>query len=133
MDETAGRLRAAIEALGPRRGNRRVPQPLVREALSYAARQRGAGRRTGEIAASLGLSLQTLRRWQVRAKQREESVSPVRRLRPVAIVEKRDAVARVSAGSRFESAPLVLTTAGGHRVEGLSLEQMRLLLLVLPR
>lgn len=118
MGEAARRLRKAVVRLGRTRRNEVVPRSLRRELVGYAVTQRRAGRAWRSIAAELGVSGSSLQRWSTVT--RDEAPA----MRRVALREAAVKTARLAAGPRR----LVLVTAGGHRLEGLGVEEALTLL-----
>ncbi len=106
MDARARRLRKAMERLGRKRRNERVPRALRVELVGSARMQRRAGRSWRSIAEALGVSSSGLQRW---CAAPQPPGATLRRVR-----------LRVEARSCALSQSLVLVTASGHRVEGLA-------------
>ena len=105
MTGEAARLRRELAALGPRRRGARVPAALRSAIAAYARRERATGVGLGAIAATVGVSKESIRRW-VGAR------APSTPLVPVVV---HDAV--------VEAAGVTLTAPGGYRVEPLTLAQ----------
>ncbi len=109
-------LRRQVAALGQRTRGARLPEDLRSEIARYAKgeRRRGAGMR--EIANSIGVSAESIRRWTTarswNAKATTRSAS--RALIPVVVHEDRDA-----GGAHGVS----LSAPSGYRVEGLSIAE----------
>src|SRR5262249_47000630 len=100
--------------LASRRGRRgRMPAILRQRALEHARRRHEAGATTATIAAELGLSRVTIRRWTT-------SPAPV----PVQVVDGTGAPEK-------RPSTLSVISPSGFRVEGLSLEEATTLLRVL--
>ena len=115
MDETVAEfLQAANAENQHRRSRRRYSAGLRQRALAYWQRRKGEdGMRT--IAAALGVSATTLQRW--------TRASRPPRVRPIAVVPTT---------AHTEAAPIVVViTAAGPRVEGLTVESAARLLTLL--
>ena len=108
----------------PGRGAR-YPEELRCEAIEIARGALDRGASMSSVARRLGLSPGTLERWLEQEEQSglSESCRP-RDLRPVELIEA------AVPGSKMSSpgAGLVLVTAAGHRVEGLGLGEVAVLL-----
>jgi len=118
MGETARRLRKAVAGLGRTRRNETVPPKLRGELVGYALVERRAGRSWRSIAAELGVSGSSLQRWSPATRGEAPA------MRRVALREGAVKTVRFSEGPRS----LVLVTAGGHRLEGLAVEEALTLL-----
>lgn len=118
MDRRIARFRGQIEAhFGGRPGRgARYPASLRTEAVEIASEDLAGGAGLARVAGELGLGPVTLRRWIEAAAHRP------RQLRPVEVVEG------ARPGEREAGESLVLVTATGHRVEGLALAEVALLL-----
>lgn len=112
MDEEGVRLAAAVQALGRVRSNSTLPRPLREDLVAYAAGQRRAGASWQSIARTVGLSASSLQRWS------EGGRGGAPRLRAVRV--RRDEPAAAPRA-------LVLVTASGLRLEGLSREDAMVL------
>jgi transposase-like protein len=113
------------QAVSDRRGTRRhgaprYPDELVAFAVEYTRTAQAAGRRLGAIAAELGVCSTTLGVWTSRA---TDSSAVVPRLRKVVVSEEPPKVLPPAAATGVE-----LTTAAGHVVRGLSIEEVAALL-----
>lgn len=104
MTEAAARFRRQLAALGPRHRGARIPEALRRAIIAYARRERVKGTGLGGIAAAVGVSKESIRRWVATA-----------RSRPLLPVVVRDAV--------VDAPGVTLTAPGGYRVERLTLGQ----------
>lgn len=104
MDATAQRFRRrARRALGDRQGaERRYPDDLRQDAVTYWRTRAAAGDGVRAVAAALGVAPVSLRRW--------VQATP---FRPVGVVE-----ASAPAGPRL----VVIVDAAGMRVEGVDVE-----------
>lgn len=102
MAQNTSELREAITQSRAGQVRWRCPEPLREKIVEYARQRQGAGLSVLKVAQELGLSSSGLARWLNGRKSQ---------LRPVRVAE----VPSVSA-----SAPLVLVTPGGYRLEGLS-------------
>jgi DNA-binding transcriptional regulator YiaG len=122
--ETAGKLKAELEARKELGTRGRFTEALRRQVLEYLrARQAGGGTQE-EVARELGMSSWTLSRWSGRARRAEaEEASRARAqgARAFSAVEVRSEVG-VSTGA------LVVHGPGGVRVEGLGVAQVAALL-----
>lgn len=111
--EEVERLRAAA-----RPGPPKYPQELKDFAVHYA---RTMSKTNLHAAKDLGVSATTLYGW-IHARNRS-----ARRLRPVTVVEEETTAPTAAQDASPSEAPhvpaLTLTTAQGHRVDGLSMEQ----------
>jgi hypothetical protein len=107
MQASARRARQAVRSLGRRGLRERVPDAVRREVLAYVAEARRAGEPWPGIAATVGLSKSALVRWR---RRHHASASTLRRVRVVPPPVSRPALAVV--------------TPSGHRIEGLSLEEL---------
>jgi len=107
MQASAGRARAALRSLGRRGLRQRIPDPVRREVLRYADEARAQRRPWAEITATLGLSKSALSRWR-RMGRAAAALRPVRVVAPPPAATLRG---------------VAVVTAGGHRVEGLSLAE----------
>ena len=120
MEKRIERFRRQVEAyFGGRPGRgARYSEELRTEAVSIARDWLARGEVLSSIASNLSVGTATLQRWL--------DAAPVRgrELRPVEVVEVEDA----SAGRWSSGSGLVLITASGHRVEGLDLAEVALLL-----
>ncbi len=96
----------------------RYPASLRAEAVDLALEAQSNGDRLGRVAAALGVGVDTLRRWIEAAPPR-----PIQ-LRAVEVVEADE----VAIMNRSHREGLVLVTVAGHRVEGLALADVALLL-----
>lgn len=113
------RLAAHFGGRHPGRGAR-YPSAFRAEASEIATASLAHGGYLGSVAIQLGVAVGTLRRWiDAAAPQR------VGQLRTVEVVETGGAA---SVLGHDRGGRLVLVTAGGHRVEGLSLAETALLL-----
>jgi hypothetical protein len=96
-------VRAAVAALGHRGRTTRIPDPVRARVLAYTRGQRAAGRSWTWIARRVGLSAGSLKNW-------SRTPAPAQALIPVEV-----------AATPMPSAPLVVVSPGGYRVEGLDL------------
>lgn len=96
----------------------RYPEALRTRAVELALAELAAGRRLGPVAEEMGISAGTLGRWM------EAAPAQAGQLRTVEVV----AAGQVSSQERGDAEGLVLVTAAGHRVEGLALAEVALLL-----
>lgn len=105
----------------PGRGAR-YPEPLRAEAVVLARAAIAEGQSVPSVARRLGVGAVTLARWL------EEP--PATEWRPVEVVDEPAAEEEpeIDRGAGPTSSGLVLVTALGHRVEGLSLDEAALLL-----
>jgi len=119
MERQIERFRRQVETLfgGCQGPGVRYPEALRALAVQVALGAVGQGQRLSTVARELGVGVGTLQRW-VEAVPRESGS-----LRAVEVVSD-------DAGAREQNAPdgLVLVTAAGHRVEGLALAEVALLL-----
>ena len=114
------RFRRQVEAHfcgRPGRGAR-YPVALQTQAVEIALATLAEGGRIGPVAKELGVGVGTLRRW---------TEAAPRRAQPLRVVEVVEASPAPSAEGNLEGS-LVLVTVGGHRVEGLALAEVALLL-----
>lgn len=120
MEKTIARFRRQVEAhFGGRPGpGRRYPEALRSLAVEVGSTRLAEGWSLATVAEDLGVGVVTLRRWIEETSARR---SPLRAIEVV-----RDEPASVD-DSKSENG-LVLITAGGHRVEGLALAEVALLL-----
>lgn len=102
MKDGITEFRSAVEAIGPRGRGRRYPRRLRRLALKLLAKWEATGRSRALLASRLGLAEQTLARW----REQEDEAPDSGPFREVVVTPIRPR-------------SLVLTTATGHRVEGL--------------
>ncbi len=105
MEASARGAQRALRSLGRRGLRERVPDAVRAEVLRYVEEARHAGRPWSEITASLRLSKSALTRWRRRAGSRGRTLR------------------RVRVESALASRGVSVVTAGGHRVEGLSLAE----------
>jgi len=125
VDESVGeegrRLRGAIAGLGRHR-TQPLPQGLHAEVKRYAALRRRAGASWRTIAESVGVSASALQRWG--AGERRLGAQPgLRRVR---------VRGEGAPGKAIATAPLVLISPSGFRVEGLGVAQALEMLRGLP-
>ena len=119
MDRLEKAARGALADLGERGRTTRVPAKARAAVVACTRAQRAAGVPWRDIAGSLGLSPESLRRWLAAATEKPGRqraaplVAPVR-VRPEAV-----------------SRGLALVTASGHRIEGLTLDDALVALRVL--
>lgn len=120
MDERMGRFRCEVERhFGGRPGRgARYPEVLQAEAVSIVQKELARGASLAEVSRRLGIGPATLGRWL------ESPPSGSADLRPVELIEAEQA----SDDPSGTDGHLVLVTAGGHRVEGLHLDEVALLL-----
>jgi hypothetical protein len=104
MAEESVRIRREVSALGPRRRGARIPGTLRGAIGAYARRERAKGVALGTIAAAVGVSKESIRRWVTATRSR--------RLLPVVV---RDAV--------VDGPGVTVIAPGGYRVEPLTLAQ----------
>jgi len=112
MKITANRLRREIAAIRGREPfqTRRYPAELRDAVVAFTHEERRLGRRRGRVAHELGLTEQTLAHWM-------RVAAPA--MRPV-VVAPRAAATR----TREPSARPILVLVGGHRVEGLGIDEL---------
>jgi transposase len=96
-------LRRRVQALGLRTRGARLPAELRAAIIGYARERRRCGDGVSEIAQSVGVSAESIRRWTTMPQR-----APVRALVPI-VVRNDDAVSTVA-----------LIAPGGYRVEGLT-------------
>jgi hypothetical protein len=101
----ASALRAALASHEPARGKRYSPA-LKTRIIEFAQSRRSEGASWVEIAGDIGVGLETLRRWCMAA-----APKPSRSMVPVRVVADR--------AERTVS----IVSAGGHRIEGLTLHE----------
>lgn len=120
MQRQIRRFRSQVEEyFGGRPGpGDRYPETLRALAVEVAAVELARGTRLAAVAEELGVGAVTLRRWVEAAPARSAS------LRAVEVVKDEG----TGAEEPRSSTPLVLVTASGHRVEGLSLAEVSWLL-----
>jgi hypothetical protein len=120
MHERVERFRRRVEQhFGGRPGRgARYPEVLRAEAVAITDWAVTRGTRLSSVAKRLGVGQATLGRWL------ESPPEELPELRPVDLIESDEATTEAlrSGGS------LALVTAGGHRVEGLHLDEVALLL-----
>lgn len=120
MEKAVARFRRQVEAhFGGRPGpGCRYPEALRSLAVEVVSARLAEGWSLATVAEELGVGVVTLRRW--------FEAAPVRRspLRAIEVVGDDPA----SADASTPGEGLVLTTAGGHRVERLTLAEVALLL-----
>ena len=105
-------LRARVAEL--RRGaSRRIPAGVREDLVAAIAKQRGAGMAFEQIAADLGISLSTVRRWSP-----DSTASRVRRKRSA----KRSSRALVPVAVAGTLSGVAVVARSGVRVEGLDVE-----------
>ena len=104
-------LRDAVAAL-PSGRSRRYSSALKARILDVLQARRAQGASWAQLAEQVGVSLETLRRWSATT-----STKGAARMRRVRVVAERPASSGVS-----------LVSASGHRVDGLTLEQIVTLL-----
>jgi hypothetical protein len=112
MDREARWLREQVVRCGPRTRGARVPAALRAQIAAYAQQRRGDGASCAGIAAGVGVSTESIRRW----------VTP----RPVTTERALVAVHVVDAAPAGERLAVVSPT--GYRVDGLTLGQVAALL-----
>jgi transposase len=114
MSERAAGLRRRVRATGPRRRGAKLDAGLRAEIAAYARERREAGDGVRAIAASVGLSSESIRRWTsgVTTSGVKWTGAKRRALVPVVVRER----AEVSEHS------VVLTSPCGYRVDGLTIE-----------
>lgn len=98
-------LRAALATHEPGRG-KRYPAELKARIIELAQAHRREGASWVRIGADIGIAFETLRRWCLAAE-----VKPPRAMVPVRVVADRN------------ERTLSVVSAGGHRVEGLTLQE----------
>ena len=101
----------------PKRGDR-YSAILKEQAVALALALRSQGERLGAVATALGVGVGTLQRWI------EAAPHGPRRMRKVEVVETDGALI----SNQGSGKGLTLATASGHRVEGLALPEVVLLL-----
>jgi hypothetical protein len=111
MRASKERARPSVQSLGKRGVTTRVPASVREAVVAYAQEARSAGRPWSEIVAQVGLSKTSVRRWMKAPRRREAQFKPVQVKMP--IPEKRG---------------LVLVTASGDRIEGLTVSEATTLL-----
>lgn len=120
MHERVERFRRQVEEhFGGRPGRgSRYPEALRAEAIAITDWAVTRGTRVVEVAERLGLGAATLRRWLA------SPPDALSELRPVDLIEPEEP----QAGRNGSGGSLSLITAGGHRVEGLHLAEVAVLL-----
>ena len=114
MRDEVDRIRYALAAVGPRRRGARVPTGLRAAIAAYARRVRAHGASLDAVAATIGVSPESIRRWtQVAA-----GSSRPRGLVPVVLCAEPAPADRA----------MTVTAPGGYRVEGLTLPEVATLL-----
>jgi hypothetical protein len=103
--EPLSSLRAALASHEPARG-KRYPSDVKSRVIEVALSRRREGASWQRIADDVGILFETLRRWCLAAEGK-----PARRLVPVRIVS--------DSGERTVS----VTSAAGHRIDGLTLQE----------
>jgi hypothetical protein len=121
MERQISRFRSKVEAhFGGRPGpGDRYPEGLRGLAVEVAAAELARGRRLGEVAEALGVGAATMRRWLGSVPGQGSC------LRAVEVIQDEEGI------DKAEPAPavgLTLITAAGHRIEGLALAEVALLL-----
>lgn len=101
----AASLRAALAWHEPARGKRYSPA-LKTRIVEYAQSRRSEGASWVEIAGDIGVGFETLRRWCMAA-----APKPSRSMVPVRVVADR------------AERTMSIVSAGGHRIEGLTLHE----------
>jgi transposase-like protein len=100
----ASSLRAALASHEPGRGRRYSPD-LKARIIEFAQSRRGEGASWAEIAGEIGIGFETLAGWCMAAEPKTRAMVPVR------VVPDRDEVT------------VSVVSAGGHRIEGLTLPE----------
>jgi DNA-binding transcriptional regulator YdaS (Cro superfamily) len=113
MDREARWLREQVARCGPRTRGARVPPPLRAQIAAYARRCRTDGVRGARVAAWIGVSPESIRRWATR----RPAVATDHALVAVRVVDDAAAAAR-----------LAVVSPTGYRVDGLTLGQAAALL-----
>jgi len=123
MDERIERFRRrVVKHFGGRPGRgARYPEDLRVEAVAFARLRLEAGESVRSAASELGLAAGTLSHWL------EAPPAPAMEWRAVEVVDEEAAPAPASSPPPAPGT-LILTTARGHRLEGLSLDEAALLL-----
>jgi hypothetical protein len=98
----ASSLRAALASHEPGRGKRYSPD-LKARIIEFAQSRRSEGASWAEVAGDIGIAFETLRRWCMAAEPKPRAMVPVR------VVADRD------------EATVSVASAGGHRIDGLTL------------
>jgi hypothetical protein len=106
MKTSASTARRAVRGLGSRGKTTQIPDEVRSVVLRYARGARASGQSWSEIAEAVGLSTSALQRW-------NRAVPKKVKLKPVVVT---DALASASRDG------LVLATANGDRLEGLSID-----------
>jgi hypothetical protein len=121
MGRQISRFRREVEAhFGGRPGpGARYPQRLRALAVEIAAAELALGRRLGEVSEALGVGTATVQRWLGASSSQSSSLRPVEVVRDDAGIDRTGVT---------PNAGLTLVTASGHRVEGLALAEVALLL-----
>ena len=101
----ASSLRAALASHEPARGKRYSPA-LKARILEFAQLRRGEGVSWADIAGDIGIAFETLRRWSMAATPKRS-----RAMVPVRVVADR------------AERTVIVVSAGGHRIEGLTLDE----------
>jgi hypothetical protein len=100
----ASSLRAALASHKPGRGRRYSPD-LKARIIEFAQSRRGEGASWVEVAGEIGIGFETLRRWCIAAEPKSRAMVPVR------VVDDEDEVT------------VSVASAGGYRIDGLTLPQ----------
>lgn len=120
MQERMERFRRRVEEhFGGRPGRgARYPEGLRAEAVMITERAVARGTSLSAVSRRLGIGPATLGRWL------ESPPEELSELRPVEVIKRDEAPPEASGGD----GSLALVTAGGHRVEGLRLDEVARLL-----
>jgi len=113
MVREPGDLRRRVMALGRRTRGARLPDGLRAELIRYALERRQRGDGVIEIARSLGVSPESVRRWTT-----SSTIKRTRTLVPIVVREDHDVGAEL----------VTVIAPGGYRVEGLTITSAAALL-----
>lgn len=100
----ASSLLAALASHQPGRGRRYSPD-LKARIIEFAHSRRGEGASWAEVAGEIGIAFETLRRWRMTSEPKPRAMVPVQ------VVPDR------------HEATVSVVSAGGHRIEGLTLPE----------
>jgi hypothetical protein len=123
--ETAGKLKAELEARRELGTRGRFTEALRQQVLTYLRARQEEGGTQEEVARELGMSSWTLSRWSGRARRAEAGEE---RRAPSPQGARAFRAVEVKAAAAVGSGVLVLHAPGGVRVEGLGVAQVAALL-----